>query len=266
MSADRKISLAPSAPATPGTNGRPLTSNPPAAAAPSDTKKFPRETPAFRRGPGRPRKDNQERGGAPAQADASRPESQSASVPASVRKDPPPAVGADEVARGFLAAVGGAAAVTSALLLKIPLDASFECWSFSKEELGKLTPQVEELVKKYLPRVAKWGPEAELAGSLLPMLAGKVAAVIVAAKIFRATNLSPHKIPPPAVRPSKSADVVEIRPSEKTEASEAATSQTPAQAEDVSASSTAASASPLPDPFKTDLVDKNADLIGGGLN
>ena len=242
-----------------GASGRPPASGP--AAAPAPEKKFPRET-IFRRGPGRPRKDEQQRGGAPSTGDASRVEHSTAADQApEPSKEISPKIGADQVARGFLALVGGAAAVSSALLLQIPLDASSACWAWTKAELSELMPAMEACVKKYLPKTAKWGPEAELLGSLAPMLAGKVAAVILAAKIFRANQ--PHKIPGPPSRPSKSADVVTIRPPDGGEVSEAATPQ-PKNTESVSASSPAAS-SPLPSAFSTDLVDSKAEPIAEGL-
>ncbi|MHB8613980.1 MAG: hypothetical protein ACYDAL_16385 [Candidatus Dormibacteraceae bacterium] len=157
--------------------------------------------------------------------------------------------------------MGGASAVTSALLLKIPLEQSFECWSFSKEEIARITPPLENCVRKYLPKVAKWGPESELAGNLLPILAGKVAAVIIAAKIFKASE----RVPAPAVRPSKPADVVSIRPPASAEAAEAATAPQRQTSTESSVSSPAASTK-LPDAFAHNLVDKDADLLGAALS
>jgi len=189
-----------------------------------------------------------------------------AAMPGTDKKNSTPApaqaIGSDQVARGFLGLVGGAAAVSSALLLKIPLETSFSVWSFSKDELDELQPIVETCVDKYLPKLSKWGPEAELAGKLAPMLAGKVAAVILAAKIFRLQDV--HKIPPAAVTPSKPANVTAIRPAENPGASTAAPPQTDPTITGAVASSKEASA-PLPDPFSTKVIDGGADLLAEGL-
>lgn len=246
---DEKKSISPDS--SPESTARPAT--PPAAPA----KKFPRaEDKSAKRGPGRPPKVSPQRGGVPAQSVTSRAVESPAAAPApapftAVKPAENPGQAGT---RGLMQMTAGICAGITWAALKVPYFQALQAWQFTKAELDQIEGPGGQMLEKYAPYLDAWGLEFEFAGVLLPILTGKMFAIIAMKQALDAKKDSPAasapKTPVTPIRPAT--------PPEKRESAAAA----PEHTTRASAEATTSADSPEPpSAFAHNAVDRAAELI-----
>jgi hypothetical protein len=253
MSEENKKSNSPD-PVAAESNTRPA----PPPAAP--TKKFPRaEDKNAKRGPGRPPKVSPQRGGASTSVGASRAGESPAAVPspASYAPKPTPQELGQAGTRGLMQMTAGICAGITWAALKVPYFQALSAWQFTDRELDQIEKPGSLILEKYAPYLDAWGVELEFAGVLLPILTGKMFAIIAMKQALEARQDSP-----PAGVASKGAPVSEIRPAKPPEKRESAAAA-PEHTSHGSAESPAQADSPgaPPSAFAHNAVDRSAELL-----
>jgi hypothetical protein len=249
--ADEKNTLSPKPAAHPGagTNG----------AAPGSvpaSKKFPHDVKNEKRGPGRPPKNSALRGSPPATAGAERARETAAAAPApSTYTAKPASEPGFAGVRGLFQMAAGISAGISWGVLGIDYFTALKTWQFSEAELLQLEKPGAPFLDKYAPLLDDYGIELEFAGALLPILSGKIFAIIALKRKLDAEK----KLPPAAGSPSRSASVTEIRPATNAEAREPAAAASPQPT--MHADESRATADSLPSAFEHNQVDTKAELV-----
>jgi hypothetical protein len=140
--------------------------------------------------------------------------------------------------------------------LKVPYFQALTAWQFTDRELAQIEKPGSLILEKYAPYLDAWGVELEFAGVLLPILTGKMFAIIAMKQALDAKKDSP----PAGVAPKGS--VSEIRPAktpEKRESAAAAPEQ-PTHANTESPASADSAGGP-PSAFMHSEVDRGAELV-----
>jgi hypothetical protein len=178
---------------------------PPASLPPA--KKFERaESPAAKRGPGRPPKPNLSRGPADSQVSAGRTgaATAAASAPAYTAKPDPGPLSAPAAIRGLLNTLTPIAGMVTAMATKIELLKAIQIWQFSESELRQIEKPGGAFLEKYAPYLDDFGIEIEFAGACFSVIFPKMLAIVAAKKLLEASQpraAQPDPKPAPAPTP-----------------------------------------------------------------